>query len=104
MGGQLNEIHRIETNIAKTETQKQVHKEDAFKARIERCKSVWKKIAELEQKVSLSEADTDQLEALKHQFTLVISADYQQATKVSPVVQCLFHVPFYKSFLIGKSI
>ena len=52
--------------------------EDAFKARefhyamIERCRSMWKKIAELEQKASLSEADTDQLEALKHQFTLVI--------------------------------
>ena len=82
---QLNEIHQIETNIAKIETQKQAHKEDAFKARefhhtmIERCKSVWKKIAELEQNTSLSEADADQLEALKHQFTLVISADYQQA-------------------------
>lgn len=71
--------------IAKIETQKQVHKEDAFKARefhhtmIEKCKSVWKKVAELEQKASLSEADTDHLEALKHQITVVISADYQQA-------------------------
>ena len=46
---------------------------------IEKCKSVWKKVAELEQKASLSEADTDHLEALKHQITLVISADYQQA-------------------------
>ena len=74
---QRNEIHQIETNI---KTEKKVHKEDTFKAHqfhhtmIERCRSVWKKIAEFEQKSTLSEADTDQLEALKHQFTLVLSA------------------------------
>ena len=50
---------------------------------IERCRSVWKKIAEFEQKSTLSEADMDQLEALKHQFTLVLSADYQQAKLLS---------------------
>ena len=82
---QRNEIQQIETNIKKIETEKKVHKEDAFKARefhhtmMERCRSVWKKIAEFEQKSTLSEADIDQLEALKHQFTLVLSADYQQA-------------------------
>ena len=72
-------------NIAKTETQKQVHKEDAFKARefiiqwLRGVKVCGKRLLSLSRKVSLSEADTDQLEALKHQFTLVISADYQQA-------------------------
>ena len=82
---QRNEIHQIETNIKKIETEKKVHKEDAFKARefhhtmIERCRSVWKKIAEFEQKSTLSEVDTDQLEGLKHQFALVLSADHQQA-------------------------
>ena len=64
--------------------QKKVHKEDVFKARefhqttIERCRSVWTKIAEFKQKSTISELDTDQLEALKHHFTLVLSAHYQQ--------------------------
>ena len=53
---QRNEIHQIETNI---KTEKKVHKEDTFKAHqfhhtmIERCRSVWKKIAEFEQKLPL---------------------------------------------------
>jgi len=50
---------------------------------IGRCKSVWKEITELEQKASLSQTDADKLNALKHQFTVVISADYQQ-TKLVP--------------------
>ena len=33
---QRNEIHQIETNIKKIETEKKVHKEDAFKA----CESI----------------------------------------------------------------
>ena len=79
-----NEIHQIETNIKRLK-QKKVHKEDAFKTHefhhtmIERFRSVWKKIAGFEQKSTLSEADTDQLEGLKHQFALVLSADHQQA-------------------------
>lgn len=43
---------------------------------------MWKEITELEQKASLSQTDADKLNALKHQFTLVISADYQQAKLV----------------------
>lgn len=85
---QSSEIQEIETKVMNTEAHKKMHKEDAFKARefhhkmIERCKSVWKEITELEEKSSLSQTDADKLNALKHQFTLVISADYQQAKLV----------------------
>lgn len=62
-----------------------VHREHAAKSReryreaTEKCTQQWQKINEYLQKLHLSAAEQEELHVLQHCFTLVISADYQQA-------------------------
>ena len=48
----------------------------------EHCEKEWKKIIELEAKPTLEDNEKEELEVLKHNFNLVVSADYQMSKLV----------------------
>ena len=77
------EIAQLEKDKQTLEDIVQEHKDVAreslqyYKEMKEKCCEQWKEITTLDSKCDRSSAEDEQLEQLKHCFTLVISADYQ---------------------------
>lgn len=75
------EQRKLESDIRTTEDTLAMHKEQAAKSRdfynemTARCKQQWAKIQELTD----AQPDSESLSALKHTFTLALSADYQMS-------------------------
>ena len=70
------------------EKEKKEHKDEATKARkyykesVDKCKTNWSNIMKLTQKRPLTTGEKEELESLKHCFTLTISADHQQSKQI----------------------
>ena len=79
------ELRAQEERRYQLEEEKKEHKDDATKAReyykesVDKCKANWSNIMKLTQKHPLTTGEEEELESLKHCFTLTISADYQQS-------------------------
>ena len=77
------EIQQLESEKESLEAKLQEHKEVAlqslqyYKEMKNQCCEQWKEIIDLEEKSEKSSAEEEKLDQLKHCFTLVISADYQ---------------------------
>ena len=80
-----SELKGYEEMKKKFEDQRSQHREEATKSREyyksckDRCSQNWKRIVLLTEKSHLTQAEKDELQTLKHCFTLTISADYQQS-------------------------
>ena len=77
------ELRAQEEQRYQLEEEKREHKDDATKAReyykesVDKCKTNWSNIMQLTRKHPLTTGE--ELESLKHCFTLTISTDYQQS-------------------------
>lgn len=80
-----DELKLYEERKLELDEERRQHREDATKSREfykscqDQCKKTWKEITFLTSKPSLTQSERDELEILKHSFTLTISADYQQS-------------------------
>ncbi len=80
-----DQIQQLEDEVQCAKTELTEHKKDATKAQefhrdaIKKCKNDWEAINELESMESRDEDQDAELAAKKNVFTLVLSADYQQA-------------------------
>lgn len=80
-----DEIQTLETTKENLETELSTHKDVANKSReyyksvVDKCKADWKEITRLSNLDAPSNREKQQLESLKHCFTLAVSADYQQS-------------------------
>lgn len=85
--GNANESNLKAHEESKHHLEEQIrqHKEAATKSREfyktcqDKCKTSWSDIVRLSNKSSLTAAEREELDSLKHCFTLTISADYQQS-------------------------
>jgi hypothetical protein len=83
-----DELRAQEERRHQLEEEKKEHKDDATKAReyykasVDKCKTNWCNINQLTRKHPLTAGEEEELESLKHCFTLTISADYQQSKLV----------------------
>ena len=81
-------IKKIEDEIKSLKQSLENHRQEAQGAHnyyldvTKRCKKEWFEIGELETKPTLSDDEKERLAVLKHNFTLVLSADYQMSKQV----------------------
>ena len=79
-----SEIEAVETEIEDLDRNLSSHKTEASNARafhnsmIARCSKEWERIVELSA-TDRTPVEDEELEGAKHNFTLVLSADYQQS-------------------------
>ena len=82
-----SEIEAVETEIEDLDRNLSSHKTEASNARafhnsmIARCSKEWVRIVELSA-TDRTPVEDEELEGAKHNFTLVLSADYQQSTLI----------------------
>ena len=81
----VGDIENLQKQKESCEEEMKTHREHAQKSReyyqktTKTCNTEWKRISSLLEKPHLTEDENSELRILQHCFTLVVSADYQQA-------------------------